>query len=175
MTTTTTSPIGACTLTTVYDANGYPVSQCIDCPEIPAVEAVPAQTLTDARLGWNASARSAIERSGDCYTQFSVPAHVAGVVCGLTPAHVSSDPRDVSHAVYVYQDGGRELWRITEAGVPVTAPVLRAPDTDEFRIERRCHTVRYFHNSAQVHVSAVPLAGPVRVVACLYSAGDGVN
>jgi hypothetical protein len=172
--TTTTSPIGACTLTTVYDASGYPVSQCIDCPEIPAVVAVPERTITDPRYGWNASARSRVQLAGDCYTQFEVPAHAMGVVCGFAGEHRGPDPRDVSHGFYVYQDAGRELWRVVEAGLPVTAPIARTPG-ELFRLERRPSGVSYFVNNRRVYASAAPAAPALLVVACLFAASDGVN
>lgn len=148
---------------------------CYDIPAVPAVPAVPSQTIVDEMFGWNASAHSAIQRTGDCYTQFTVPDGVVGVVCGLAPEHLSSDPRDVPHAFYVYQEAGRSFWRVMESGVSVTDPLETLPDSDLFRIERRGGTVSYFFNGKRLHVSAVSSLSPLRVVACLYAAGDGVN
>lgn len=188
MTTTVETLPSGCTRTTTYqqvpqydaagNITGYvnaPASVCYDCPAVPEIPAVPAQTIVDPRLGWNAGATSAEVHAGDCFVAFSIPAHVAGVVCGLAAAFVSTNPKDVDHGVFVYQDAGRELWCLVERGAKVSAPVVRAPDTDAFRIERRGTTVRYFFNNRQVRVSPLAAPGARRVVACLYRADDGVN
>lgn len=174
MDTTTVTPIGACTITDTFDSNGYLKSTCVDCPEVTAIAAVPEQRIVDRRLGWNAGARSVFPRAGDCYTQFTVPAHVIGVVCGLAPV-LSVDPRAVPHGFYIYQDSGRELWRVVEGGVGKTAPVVRAPDTDSFRIERRNGVVRYLFNNRQFYVSTARAIDALFVVACLYADNDGIN
>ena len=150
-------------------------SYCVVCPEIPAAPAVPEQTIIDPRLGWNASAHSVEALSGDCYTQFTIPAGVVGVVCGFAPTHVDSRPVNVPFGLYAYSSAGRSYWRVFERGVAKTAPVVRAPETDLFRIERRGQKVRYFFNNHQYYVSADNYAGALRVVACMYRAGDGVN
>lgn len=150
-------------------------SYCVVCPEIPAVTAVPSQTIVDPRLGWNASAHSARSLAGDVYTQFTIPANVVGVVCGLAPQHLDSRPVNVPFAIYVYSAAGRSYWRVFEGGVAKTAPVERASATDVFRIERRGSTVRYFFNGKTAYVSAAPSIGALVVVACMYAAQDGVN
>lgn len=185
-TTVETLPSG-CTRTTTYqqvpqydsagNITGYvntPVSICYDCPALPEIQAVPERTLVDPRLGWNSGATSVDVFAGDCVTEFAIPEHAAGVVCGLASTFKSTNPKDVDHGFFVFQEAGRELWCIVERGVKVSAPVVRVPDTDLFRIERRGTTVRYFFNSRQVQVSALPAPGERRVVACLYSANDGV-
>lgn len=170
---TVVQQVGDCTKTTQYDANGFFVQACLDCPEVAAVPAVPAQTIVDRQLGWNSGARSGVSIIGDCYTQFTVPAHAVGVVCGLAPARNGTDPANVPHAFYVYQDAGRELWCVVEGGIPKTAPVARGDDL--FRIERRAGVVRYFVNNRRVYVSAAPARAPLMVVACLYAAFDGID
>lgn len=177
-----------CTRTTTYrqvpqyDSAGnvtsyanVPVSVCLDCPAKPYVAPTAAQTLTDPRLGWNTAAASADVHTGDCVATFGVPAGVAGVVCGLTAELVSTDPKQIEHGVFVFQSGGRELWCLVERGVKVTDPVVRAPATDTFRIERRGAEVRYFFNRRQIRVSPLPAAGVRRVVTCLYRAGDSIG
>lgn len=164
----------ACTITPQY-TNGVQSATCVDCPEIPAVAAVPAQTIVDPQPGWNASARSVLSISGDAYTQFTVPAGVVGVVCGLSNAHRNSSPGTVTHGFFVYQEGGKQYWRVIESGVYQTAAVLRAPATDVFRVERRSGVVRYFFNGRVYYTSATPLQGDAIVVACMYSAEDGVD
>lgn len=151
----------------------YPDQTCVVCPEVPAIAAVAERTITDPLYGWNASAYSATRREGDCYVQFGLPSAI-GTVVGLANARLSHDPRDVPHAFYAYRADGREYWVVSEGGVAVTAPVVRAIDTDVFRIERRDATIRYFHNGRQVHEAPALLGGLV-VVACLYAAGDGVE
>lgn len=163
-----------CTVTPHY-AGGVITGYCQDCPEVPAIAAVPAQTITDPRLGWNASAHSAVTREGNCYAQFSVPAHVKGVVVGFANQHRSSLPRDVDHAFYVFQAAGAEWWQVLERGVAKTAPVRRAPATDVFRLERRGSTVRYFFGGRALYTSSLASQGALQVVACLYSADDGVD
>jgi hypothetical protein len=136
---------------------------------------VPTQTIVDPQLGWNASAHSAQLLTGDVYTQFTIPANVVGVVCGLAPRHIDSRPVNVPFAIYAYSSAGRSYWRVFEAGVAKTAPVVRVPETDVFRIERRGQGVRYFFNGRQYYVSAATYSGALRVVACMYAAQDGVN
>lgn len=163
----------ACTLTPQY-SGGVLSGYCQDCPEIPAIAAVPAVVTTDPHLGWNSSAHSVARFEGDCVTEFGLPAGVVGVVCGLASAHRSSLPRDVDFAVYAYEAAGAQWWQLLERGVAKTSPVLRDPAHDLFRIERRGATVRYFFANRQLYVSATPSSGPLQVVACLYSANDGV-
>jgi hypothetical protein len=150
-------------------------SYCVVCPEIPAAPAVPTQTIVDPQLGWNASAHSTQSLTGDVYTQFTIPANVVGVVCGLAPRHIDSRPVNMPFAIYAYSSAGRSYWRVFEAGVAKTAPVVRVPETDVFRIERRGQGVRYFFNGRQYYVSAATYSGALRVVACMYAAQDGVN
>lgn len=147
---------------------------CVVCPEQPYIAPTPEQRIIDPRYGWNASAYSVERREGDCYTQFSMPPCMAAAV-GFAASRLSSDPRDIPHAFYIYRNAGAEYWVVLEAGVPITAPVLRVPETDEFRIERRGSTVTYFHNGKTKHVSAVPTAVPLVVVGCMYAAEDGVD
>lgn len=147
---------------------------CVVCPEIPAVPATPAQTIYSPRIGWDASAYSVRRLSGDVYTQFQLPPCV-GTVVGLGQERVNSDPRNVPHGFYAYQNSGREVWVVAEHGVEKTAPVVRVQDTDLFRIERRGSVIRYFHNNRQVYVSELPSEGTLVVVACLFASGDGVN
>ena len=148
---------------------------CYDKPAVPYIAPVAPVVHTDNLYGWNASAYSTDAIAGDCYVQFTVPAGAIGVVCGLAPRRISSDPRDVPHAFYVNQQAGKQVWRVTEHGVQKTEPVIADPETDLFRIERRGETVRYFFNRKTLLVSEAPARGALRVVSCLYAAGDGVN
>ena len=157
-----------CTTTTI---NGQ---SCVVCAEQPYIAPVPAQTIIDPNIGWNSSAYSAAKISGDCYTQFMLPDCI-GTVVGLAPERASNDPRDIPHGFYIYEAGGRRLWSVSEGGVEKTAPVVRVAGTDVFRIERRERTVSYFHNGKRIYVSDAPSIEPLVVVACMYSAGDGVN
>lgn len=162
-----------CTLTPNTSA-GVVTGYCLDCPEIPAIAATPEIVTTDRRYGWNASAHSQRADAGDCYTQFSAPANVRGVVCGLANLHRSSLPRDVPFAFYIYQSAGAQWWRVLESGVAKTAPVRRAR-TDSFRIERKGREVRYYVNNTLRYTSQAAGTGTLQVVACLYSADDGIN
>lgn len=151
------------------------LKRCYDVPAVSAIASIPPVVHYDNQYGWNSSAISVAHRTGDVYTQFTLPADVTGVVCGLATERKSNDPRDIPHAFYVYQQAGRQYWRVTENGVGVTDPVEAAPDTDLFRIERRADTVSYFFNRKRIYVSTKPSVLPLRVVACMYAAGDGVN
>lgn len=178
-------PIGdrGCTATYVYRerelVDGEYVysdvaSICYTCPFDPAQPAVPQQVSYDYQLGWNSSAYSVQARSDDCFTEFSVPSSV-GVVCGFAPHRASNHPNDIPHGFYCYKNAGREYWVVVERGVSMTSPVVRDPGTDVFRIERRRGEVRFFHNGKTQYVSTVPAVGTLRVVACMYSALDGVD
>ena len=146
---------------------------CVQCDEVPYVAPVAAQTIVERIYGWNASAYSEQQVTGDCQTTFQVASSI-GVVCGLAPERLSSDPRDVPHGFYCYEDSGRKLWAVSEAGVSKTTPVPWAPATDEFRIERRVGNVSYFVNNRRVYASTAPTRAPLRVVACMYASDDGV-
>lgn len=147
---------------------------CVQCTEQPFIAAVPSQTITDPQHGWNSSAYSSQQIAGDCYTQFTVPQSV-GVVCGFAPERLSSDPRDLPFGFYCYQEGGRYLWAVVEGFVQKTTPVAWAAGSDEFRVERRAGAVSYFVNGRYVYASLNPMQTPLRVVACMYAATDGVN
>lgn len=150
-----------------------PGQRCVSCPEVPYVAPVAAQTIVERIYGWNASAYSAQQLAGDCQTTFQVASSI-GVVCGLAPERLSSDPRDVPHGFYCYEDSGRKLWAVSEAGATKTAPATWVPTTDEFRIERRNGSVSYFVNGRRVYASTVQAREPLRVVACMYASDDGV-
>lgn len=150
-------------------------SYCIVCPELPAITAVVGSTTVDRRLGWNAEARSVASHAGDCFTQFTIPANVVGVICGFGEDTPEADPRDILHGFYIYQEAGKQLWRVVESADPKTAPVVRVPATDLFRIEKRAGVVRYFFNNRVLYTSLVRSDNEVVVVASLYAAGDGVD
>lgn len=161
-----------CTIVPQY-TGGVLTANCVSCPEVPAVTAVPARTVVDLNYGWNASARSIVTLNGDCYTQFSQPPCL-GTVCGLTDARTSNAPNTVAHGFYIFREAGREFWAVSERGVLMTAPVARDPTTDVFRIERVGTTVRYLHNGRLIYTSLISRVGPLFVVACLYAADDEV-
>lgn len=148
---------------------------CVYCPEVPAVTAVPEVIITDYNRGWNSSAYSASDIAGDVYTQFTVPALVEGVFCGFADTRTSNNPVDIPFAFYIYQSAGRQLWSIYELGVQKTSPVVRVPETDTFRIERRNGRVTYFFNGHVYYTSAATIFNDLVVVACMYAAGDGVD
>lgn len=147
---------------------------CISCPAVEAVEAVEAQVITQAVHGWNAGAESVTRLEGDCYVQFSQPTCV-GAVVGLANTRHGTDPNGVQFGIYVYRNSGAEWWKVVENGVARTAAVLRDPDDDVFRIERRDGFVSYFHNGSLVYRSTIENHLSLIVVACLYSSGDGVD
>lgn len=157
----------------------YPVvvggQNCIQCPEVLAVTAVPGRTITDRNLGWNASAYSVSDIAGDVYTEFSVPANVTGVFCGFADRRVDDNPANIPFAFYVYQSGGQQLWSIYELGVQQTSPVVRVPATDLFRIERRSGAITYFFNNRRYYASAGTILSDLVVLTCMYAAGDGVD
>lgn len=150
-----------------------PTQVCVSCPEQPAVTAVPVQTLTDPRLGWNASARSVVELSGDCYAAFAAP-QVIGVVIGFAPEYIPADPASVRHGFYLFQRSGRDVYQVIERGIVQTAYGTRNIGVDHYRIERLGTQVQYKVNNVVVHTSAVPSSGTIMVVACMYAAPDGV-
>lgn len=147
---------------------------CVSCPEVIAVPGVPQSIITDPQYGWNSSAYSAVQRTGDCYVQFNTP-NVIGVVLGLGTERISNDPRDIPHGFYIYESSGQRLYRVVESGIPITTPGAHVFDTTTYRIERRSGVVRYFVNNTQIYTSAIPSPAPLRVIVCMYAAGDGVN
>lgn len=163
-----------CAITQQLDSNGVVIGECVTCPEVPAVAGSPAQVIVDPRLGWNTSARSIDVRDGDFYTQFGIPPSV-GVVCGFASAHPNRDPANIEHGFYAHSYGGAEYFVVIERGAEKTVRVARVPATDVFRIERRVGVVRYFRNGRQIYVSATPSTGAKMIVACMYSAEDGVD
>ena len=148
-------------------------SVCIVCPAIPAVAEVPAQVITRPNWGWNASAYSAESQAGDCYTQFTLP-WCMGLVIGFTINPGSLDIRSLSHAFYVHQSAGRNVYRVMEQGSGRTADARRTRDT-VFRIERKDFWVSYLVDGLLVHRSRLRQRGVIRVGACLYAHGDGVD
>jgi hypothetical protein len=148
---------------------------CVQCPEVLAVTGVPEVIIVDNNFGWNSSAYSGAQIAGDCYTQFTVPAAVAGVFCGLADARVDNSPSHIPFAFYIYQHAGAQLWAIWENGVQKTSPVVRVPETDTFRIERRAGKVTYFFNGHVYYTSVDTTLADLVVVACMYAAGDGVD
>jgi hypothetical protein len=163
-----------CVLTTEYSGGGFIAGFCVDCPEVPAITAVPAVVVNDPLYGWNSGAYSQQTLDGDIYAQFNLPACV-GTVVGFAPTRRSTDPVDIDYGFYCYKAAGREVWVVMERGVAKTNPVTRDPATDVFRIERRNGVVRYFFDGRTVYVSATPSIGAQVVVACMYAAQDGVN
>lgn len=162
-----------CTLTPQYTGSlitGY----CVDCPEVPAQAAVPEITTIDYQLGWNSSAYSVASHAGNCYTEFTVPAGSIGVVCGFAPSRIDNHPRNVNYAFYIYSEAGKEYWVIMEGGVNKTTPVVRTT-TDKFRIERRGDKVTYFFKDKVYYTSLTRTTATLVVVACMYSANDGVD
>lgn len=147
---------------------------CVVCTGQPYVAPVPARIEIDPQLGWNASAYSSARHEGDCVTIFQMPTCI-GAVIGLAPSRASNDPADIPHGLYFYRQAGANRWAVQEAGILRTAPAAHAPDADQFRIERRKGVVTYFRNGRIVYRSTLPAEGPRVVVACLYSAGDGVR
>jgi hypothetical protein len=150
------------------------LNTCVVCYASPAVEAVPARTISVPRAGWDASAYSQTRLDGDLKLTFNVPSSV-GVITGLATERRSNDPRDVPWAFYVWKSGGAEKWAVSEAGVLKTTPVVRVPETDVFRIERCNGTVTYLHNNLIVYVSEANSLGSLVAVTCLYASGDGVG
>jgi hypothetical protein len=150
-----------------------PTRMCVSCPELPFIQAVPARTVVDPRLGWNSSARSAVELDGDCYVSFSAP-QVVGLVIGFATQYQPTDPVSIRHGFYMLQRSGRDVYHIIERGIVQTVSADRDVDIDRYRVERVGEQVQYKVNGTVVHSSTVPSRGQIMVVACMYAASDGV-
>lgn len=146
---------------------------CVTCDEQPYVAAIPARTVTDNRAGWNAGAQSVKILAGDCYVQFAAPDAI-GIVCGLAVSRPDDNPANVKHGFYIRQENGVKLAGAWE-GAPIAGTnYVRSPDTDVFRIERRGDKIHYFISGKHIHTSTAVTRSSVFVVACLYSATDGI-
>ena len=155
----------------VVDVDG---TQCIQCDAVVGVTGIPEQVISEPIYGWNASARSSISRAGDCYTEFDSP-YSAGVVLGLTPVRVDSNPANVQFGVYFYESAGAFWYAVTESGVLKTTPVKRSNETDLFRIERLNGAVSYYAAGKRIYTSLSQTKDALYVVACLYASNDGVG
>ena len=162
-----------CELTYQYSGATL-VATCVDCPEVPAVEAVPQQTIIDPRNGWNSGARSSLMRAGDCYVQFSFTTPLAGSICGLAETFASTDPSVVDYGIYGLTDGAYTKFAVIERGEIARAPENIDLSTAVFRIERAGSRIHYYANNVRVHSSDLRSASSLMVVALLYSADDGI-
>lgn len=147
---------------------------CIHCDSVAGVVGVPEQVISEPIYGWNASARSSLSQSGDCYTEFDSP-YSTGVVLGLTPTRIDSNPANVQFGIYLYESAGAFWYVVTESGVQKTTPVKRNNETDLFRIERSNGAIYYYVAGKRIYKSLLQIKDALYVVACLYASNDGVG
>lgn len=164
----------SCTITYQY-SGAQVVGYCVDCPEIQAVVAQPEKTIVDPQIGWNSGARSVLQLSGDCYTEYQLPSPLVGVVCGLAQDFTSTQPSAVPFGFYVKAKDGKQYASVIENGKSMTADTAVTLPNAVFRVERRAAKVRYYLNNKLVYTSTKTFGGALCVVALLYHAADGVQ
>lgn len=148
---------------------------CLTCPEIDPVSALPATHVTTPNLGWNAGANSVTALAGDVHTVFGVPESENGVMVGLrraSDARPPVAPAFITHGLYFFNTRGAYVIPI-ENGVQQGSPVAYAVD-DIFEVRRVGGRVSYYQNTTLLRQSTLPSTGAVRVMTCLYAAGDNV-
>lgn len=150
-------------------------SRCFVCPEIDPVPALPTTRVTTPNLGWNAGANSVTVLDGDVHALFGVPESENGVMVGLRPgsdARPPVAPVFISHGLYFFNTRGAFVIPI-EVGAQQGTPVAYVA-SDIFEIRRVAGVVRYYQNDTLLRQSTLPSKGAVRVMTCLYAAGDNV-
>jgi hypothetical protein len=151
-----------------FDAN-----DCLVCPEIDPVAAVPPKAVVSPNFGWNAGARSVTALDGDLHAKFTMGGSENGVIIGLHDAASTLPPVSpafITHGWYFFNLRGGYAARY-ESGAQVGDPVAYNA-SDEFEIRRVDGVVSYVLNGTTVAISAHRSNGRVRMMTCLYAAGD---
>lgn len=144
---------------------------CVVCPELSAVERVPAQVEQRSVVGWNAGGNSIATVDGNLHAVFSMPS-VTGVVIGLKGSRARQTvPDGVEHGIYFQRAGGIDVFRLIERGAPVTSTTTRSVD-DTFEIRRIKGVITYLRNGTVIHTSELVSKGAKVLNACLYASGD---
>lgn len=134
----------------------------------PYVAAVPAQTIYDYNLGWNAGARSVQILGGDGFVSAQFPGGAVGAFMGMSN-HLTYSYVDLSHAWYVSHGHAR----VYENGVMVHDYGL-LDGGDRLRIDRLAGVVRYYVGDTVEYTSAVPNNAVVFMNVVLYAGYDFV-
>jgi hypothetical protein len=131
---------------------------------------VPPNVIRSYNLGWNGSAVSVGDFSGDAQmVQFVVPVSSIGVVCGLNENDEGSGYGEIDHGLYLHSG----LVQIVEGGVPKTSTVSYA-EGDVFTIARLVPQVQYWQNYDLLYTSFVPSTGTKFIDVSMFSGGDTV-
>ena len=154
----------------------FDASNCLVCPEVAAIAAVPARIERMPVVGWNAGANSIqIRDDSHLHTVFTMPPGTAGAVVGLKGSRARQTlPVLVEHGWHFQSVGAANMAQVMEGGVTKTSLVARAAD-DQFEIRRIHGAVTYWKNGTLVYTSLVPSTGAKLVNACLYVSGDAVG
>lgn len=151
------------------------------CPEIAPIAAVPPNVVTSPNLGWNAGANSVTTLDGDVHAVMDASVGLTGSIVGFRAATDNRPPVTpgfITHGIYFYT-------LHTNMAVPSAMPIegarqiselqLAYDGNDTFEIRRIAGRVVYLHNGDVWYESTVASRGLIRVMCCLYAAGDSVQ
>ena len=129
------------------------------------------KTTFNPNLGWDASAVSINQFSGNGQVRFSVPATVSGVTAGLNElsSNVGVNYTELQYAIY-FSKGN---YRVIELGQFKTT-ALAFTSTDVATITRLNGTVYYAINGVIVYQSLSPSTGAMLLDTSLYHGGDSL-
>lgn len=159
---------------------------CLVCPELPAVDGVPARLERGPNLGWNAGANSVDAFGGDLSTSddvsltFTMPSPVVGVVLGLKSSRERvGSPAAITHGWYFFTQAGHAIAWPMEHGAPVGDPLTDYFDDAQFEVRRVLSHVEYRVTMGEqmdaLHYRSTRSShGFACAGVCLYAAGDAV-
>lgn len=149
---------------------------CRTCPQIDEQPAIPPVVITSPNVGWNAGANSVAALDGNLHVAFNVSGSENGVILGFRDARDGRPPTTptfVTHGWYFFSLHG--AWALPfERGAQIGSPIAYNA-TDLFEIRRVNSVVTYARNDVIAYTSTQPSSGLLRVMTCLYAAGDSVQ
>ena len=163
-----TGPVTVTTHECFPGSPGTPGTPGFTVPGTPGVPPVAAEP-TDFNIGWNASAISIGQLTGDGIYTFSVPAGAVGVVTGFNTVNLGSGYFEIAYGIYCVSG----LFTVIESGVEKT-PARAFASADVFTIRRLGQEVAYYQGTTKIYTSTVPSAGTIFVDASLYFGNDSI-
>lgn len=154
---------------------------CMTCPEIEPVTAIPPKTITSPNVGWNAGANSVTTLDGDVHTVMGAATGIAGSIVGFRTASDKRPPVSpvfVTHGIYfftLHTNTAVSSAMPIESAQQISAQQLAYAAGDTFEIRRVNKRVVYLHNDEVWYESTTESHGLIRVMCCLYAAGDNVQ
>lgn len=138
-------------------------------PPTPGTPGTPAEIATNYQLGWNSSADSIDNITGDGEYKFSIDANTIGIFTGLSGVAVGEHYQRLEFGLY-FTDRQVEVW---ESGVHV-ASSASFTTSDVFTIRRLGPEIAYFQGSMLLYRSTAQSSGTLFAYADLYSGGDQI-